>query len=183
MSEVISTVEYRPIQGFQGYYIGNDGSVWSTRIMRGYIDGVIAAGPWKRCSLHRRPYGNRYAMVCLRAIPGGRVSCRYVHRLVLEAFVGPCPEGMECRHFPDRDTANNHLGNVSWGTRQQNMADKKIHGTSPDTHCRRGHEFTQTNAHFRPNGQRRCRTCDRDGQRRRSILAAQAVGLVPRSRT
>lgn len=53
-----------------------------------------------------------------------------VHRLVLEAFVGPCPPGMECRHFPDRDPTNNRLDNLSWATRKQNMEDKASHGTN-----------------------------------------------------
>jgi hypothetical protein len=30
----------------------------------------------------------------------------FVHRLVLAAFVGPCPPGMEACHFPDRDPMN-----------------------------------------------------------------------------
>jgi hypothetical protein len=52
-----------------------------------------------------------------------------IHRLVLEAFVGPCPEGMECRHHPDRDPANNRLENLRWGTRTENVADMKRDGT------------------------------------------------------
>jgi hypothetical protein len=54
-----------------------------------------------------------------------------VHRLVLTAFVGPCPSGMECRHFPDRDPSNNNLRNLSWDTRICNAADREIHGTRP----------------------------------------------------
>ncbi len=53
-----------------------------------------------------------------------------VHRLVLEAFVGPCPEGKECRHFPDRTRTNNRLENLSWGSHRRNCKDKRIHGTS-----------------------------------------------------
>jgi hypothetical protein len=55
----------------------------------------------------------------------------FVHRWVLEAFVGPCPEGMEARHFPDRDPTNNNLGNLSWVTHIQNGHDMVIHGTLP----------------------------------------------------
>jgi hypothetical protein len=53
-----------------------------------------------------------------------------VHRLVLQTFVGPCPEGMEARHL-DGSKYNNHLSNLAWGTRQQNSGlDKIAHGTS-----------------------------------------------------
>ena len=52
-----------------------------------------------------------------------------VHRLVLLAFVGPCPEEMECRHFPDKNPANNNLNNLQWGTKEENYQDKVVHGT------------------------------------------------------
>jgi hypothetical protein len=51
----------------------------------------------------------------------------YVHRLVLEAFVGPCPEGLQCRH-KDGNKNNNHLSNLCWGTPAENTADKDRHG-------------------------------------------------------
>lgn len=51
-----------------------------------------------------------------------------VHRLVLEAFVGLCPEGMECRHL-DGNPRNNILSNLRWGTRLENQQDSIKHGT------------------------------------------------------
>lgn len=42
-----------------------------------------------------------------------------VHRLVLRAFVGECPEGMQCLHDDD-DPTNNRLSNLSWGTPKKN---------------------------------------------------------------
>lgn len=51
------------------------------------------------------------------------------HRLVLEAFVGPCPEGMECCH----NNGVRHdirLLNLRWDTIANNHADKHLHGTS-----------------------------------------------------
>lgn len=52
----------------------------------------------------------------------------YVHRLVLEAFVGPCPEGQECLHG-DGNGLNNRLRNLRWGTSLENSADASKHGT------------------------------------------------------
>lgn len=52
---------------------------------------------------------------------------RKVHRLVLEAFVGPCPDGAETRHL-DGNSRNNRLDNLVWGTRTANTADKLAHG-------------------------------------------------------
>ena len=52
-----------------------------------------------------------------------------MHRLVLAAFIGPCPEGMEACHFPDSDPNNNNLGNLRWDTRKENIHDSIKHGT------------------------------------------------------
>lgn len=79
-------------------------------------------------------------MVATRKDRGGYVKAKigrgqtrrdvFVHRLVLEAFVGPCPEGMETLH-DDNDRTNNKLGNLKWGTRQENVNDMVRHGTKP----------------------------------------------------
>jgi len=50
-----------------------------------------------------------------------------VHRLILETFVSPCPEGMECCHRDD-NPSNNRLDNLYWGTRKDNETDKKRNG-------------------------------------------------------
>ena len=52
----------------------------------------------------------------------------YIHRGVCEAFHGPCPEGMECRHL-DGDMLNNSAENLKWGTPTENSHDKYTHGT------------------------------------------------------
>jgi hypothetical protein len=51
-----------------------------------------------------------------------------VHDLVLEAFVGPRPEGMQCRHM-DGSKTNNVPSNLQWGTPLENSRDKATHGT------------------------------------------------------
>jgi hypothetical protein len=47
-----------------------------------------------------------------------------VHRLVLEAFRGPCPPGHETRHH-DGDKQNNSLDNLSWATHKKNCEDER----------------------------------------------------------
>ena len=55
--------------------------------------------------------------------------CQFlVHQLVLQAFVGPKPEGQVCRHL-NGNPADNRLENLAWGTEKENGADKAKHGT------------------------------------------------------
>lgn len=56
-------------------------------------------------------------------------TCKLVHRLVLEAFVGPCPKGLETLHGNGVRT-DNRLSNLRWGTSSENEDDKRRHGTS-----------------------------------------------------
>jgi hypothetical protein len=51
----------------------------------------------------------------------------WLHRLILEAFQGPCPEGLQCLHG-DGDPTNNEPSNLRWGTRSENMLDRTRHG-------------------------------------------------------
>ena len=89
-----------------------------------------------------------------------------VHRLVLEAFVGPRPAGMECRHL-DGDPANNHLENLAWGTSKENGEDMTRHGTCHETkktHCPRGHRLVVPNlvrSTWEKRGYRDCLACAR----------------------
>jgi hypothetical protein len=52
----------------------------------------------------------------------------HVHRLVLAAFIGPCPDGLEACH-DDGVRTNNSLKNLRWDTRKANHQDKRRHGT------------------------------------------------------
>lgn len=107
---------WRPVVDFEGCYeVSNYGQVKS--IPRPSATGGIRA--------QRRNSGG-YPYVVLSG--NGLRTTRTVHRLVLEAFVGPKPDGMEARHL-DGMRDNNRLDNLCWGTKTENMADKLMHGT------------------------------------------------------
>lgn len=89
-----------------------------------------------------------------------------VHRIVLEAFVGPCPPLMEGCHG-DGDAGNNRLSNLRWDTKPANMADSIRHGNHPSarrTHCPRQHPLTPENnvAASAKKGHRSCLACARE---------------------
>jgi len=70
-----------------------------------------------------------YKVVHLYAA-GSTRKC-YVHRLVLQAFVGPTPSADHYALHGDGDSLNNDLSNLRWGVQSENMADAKRHGTMP----------------------------------------------------
>lgn len=123
------TEQWKWIEGFVGFYkVSDHGRVLSVR--RSIVNGT--GGEWKtpkRLLKLRRHDAYGYLSVAL-CKNGSRVD-RLVHHLVLEAFVGLCPEGMECRHL-DGNPKNNHRTNLKWGTRQDNADDKAKHGTVAD---------------------------------------------------
>jgi NUMOD4 motif-containing protein/HNH endonuclease len=59
-----------------------------------------------------------------------KLKQRGVHQLVLEAFVGPCPSGMESLHG-DGVRDNNVESNLRWGTPAQNSADRDMQQRGP----------------------------------------------------
>jgi hypothetical protein len=105
-----------------------------------------------------------------------------VHRLILLAFEGPCPEGQEVRHL-DGNPENNNLDNLSYGTHSENLRDRRKHGTDPQvnkTHCPSGHEYTRENTYRHPDGRRFCRICARkNGLRIYYEKKAVGKGWVP----
>lgn len=123
------SVEYRRVPGFQGYRVGDDGSVWSC-LNRGRprLDNLAKTVPWRRLEFKSKFGSKGYLWVTLRKNKR-RYDC-LVHRLVLMAFIGPCPPKQETRHL-DGIRNHNHLSNLCWGTRSENKCDQWLHGTHP----------------------------------------------------
>jgi hypothetical protein len=66
-----------------------------------------------------------YHYVCLRT--DGAKKTFAVHRLVLEAFIGPCPEGKQVAH-QDGNPRNNCVMNLRWASAKENIDDRRRHG-------------------------------------------------------
>lgn len=118
--------------GYPYYMIGDDGSVWSRwiRATRGKARASPFLGTeWMRVHIISTKDGRQLVDMYN---PNLRIRSRliYVHKLVLTAFRGLCPDGMEACHFPNRDPSDNRLCNLRWDTRKANMADRDAHGTT-----------------------------------------------------
>ena len=113
--------EFRPVEGYPGYRVSGDGRVESCWTRRGRY--CIPTETWRPLKPILR---NGYPTFNLAR--GGKKSACRIHRLVLESFVGPCPEGMVACHG-DGDRANNALSNLRWDTTRANSDDSLRHGT------------------------------------------------------
>lgn len=113
-------VVYKEVAGFLAYQIGTNGYLWTSH-----------GGNWKR--KRYRPWerikgGNEGGYLRVTISLNGMSRRRFIHEIVLETFVGPCPPGMECRHL-NGNSSDNRLSNLRWGTPAENCADKELHGT------------------------------------------------------
>lgn len=119
------TEVWRPVVGFEGLYeVSDHGRVRSVeRFVRGKA-GVRSPRVSRVLALSANTHG--YLHVSLSRENKRRTA--YVHGLVLQAFVGPRPEGLEACH-QDGDKTNNAIGNLRWDTRSQNALDRVRHGT------------------------------------------------------
>lgn len=114
---------WKPAVGYEGYEVSDHGQVRS-------LDRTIYRkdGQTRLCkgrALKPQKHSDGYLYVCLYREAKPRKE--YIHRLVLEAFTGPCPDGMECRHL-DGNPENNRVSNLQWGTRSENILDVVRHG-------------------------------------------------------
>jgi len=110
-------INYKLLEEFPGYRVGDDGSVWTCWRSMGRGRGHGQSNIWVQMK-PRKQFG--YVRIGLRK--EGKKHARFVHRLVLESFVGKCPDGLECCHN-DTNSENNNLTNLRWDTRQSNRKD------------------------------------------------------------
>ncbi len=115
-----SNIKIKDIPGYNGFYqIDTKGNVYSRcGVGRG---GHKTLHPRHLICQGTHPFGHKLAHI------GGGTF--YVHRLVLETFIGPCPKGMQARHL-DNNPSNNNLDNLQWATVSVNQMDRVKFGTS-----------------------------------------------------
>ena len=76
-----------------------------------------------------------YKKVCVKTLEG--IKNKLVHRLVLEAWIGPCPDGCVTNH-KSGDKTDNRLENLEYCTQSENMAHSYGYGLSPKPPTKQG---------------------------------------------
>lgn len=122
---------FRAIPGFPGYAVNRKGDLLSCR--RANKNGLFPFwSTWRPrkwvLATWKDPKRNRvqYLSVRLRG-PDGQMHQQRAHTVVLLAYKGPCPPGLEGCHN-DGDTMNNCVRNLRWDTRGANQRDRYAHG-------------------------------------------------------
>jgi hypothetical protein len=174
--------QWRAVVGYEGFYeVSDAGRVRSvdrvvidcngnrTRLFRGVV--------LKQATISK---GYRAVGLCRRDRP---MVTKYVHHLVLEAFVGPKPVGMECCHGVG-GPADNRLSNVRWGSSSENNHDIVHHGNHHQANkalCPQGHELREPNliVRFLQDGHRSCLACHHaHGRARKARQAGRSYDLA-----
>lgn len=120
----ITPERWLPVPGWeQRYEVSDMGRVCSLWHRWGPRDIPLLLKPKTACA------DGKSRVVLCRGRAGKPVT-RLVHHLVLEAFVGPRPDGEEARHGPG-GARDNRLANLCWGTHSENVgADRVRDGTA-----------------------------------------------------
>lgn len=98
----------KPIQDFDDYYISNFGNVYSKK--SGLLKKLIPALDGQK----------NYLLIGLSR--NGQRHRKLVHRLVAQAFI-PNPHQLPEVNHRDKNKKNNHVSNLEWCTRKENLED------------------------------------------------------------
>jgi hypothetical protein len=146
-----------PVVGFEDLYEVSD---------RGQLRSLARLvhrphrGPYMIRSRIRKTVVNHTGHVMTTLFREGDKKLVYVHRLVLEAFVGPPPVGLVGCHNNGSPT-DNRVENLRWDTLKANSQDMVKHGNCHSlrkTRCPAGHEYDRVDKH----GYRQCTPCRRE---------------------
>jgi len=146
--------KWKSVPGFPDYAVSDQGNVRrTTPSRRRPVPGV---------NLKPRAGTKGHLYVNLRK--DNRAHSKYVHRLVLEAFVGPAPKGAPCAAHGNGDPSDNRLENLRWASYAENSADSIKHGTSS-----RPSGFSHVFAKLTPEKLRLARKMNEEGMSFRAI--------------
>lgn len=151
---------WKPVVGWEGYYeVSDHGRVRSVERVTVRSNGLKYTVRQQVMAQFREPKNHLLVTLNRDGMKSGKN--RLVHQLVLEAFVGPRPEGLVACHTDD-DPDNNHLSNLRWATYSENTHDQIRnggHNNARKTHCKNGHPFDTDNTRITKTGGRACKTC------------------------
>lgn len=119
---------WKSVIGYDGHYeVSNLGRIRSLDKMVKTVHGSYTLRRGRILAKAIDLSGAGYAFANLSK--DGRARKFNVHVIVLEAFVGQRPEGMQACHG-NGDRTDPRLENLRWDTAKANAGDREIHGTT-----------------------------------------------------
>jgi hypothetical protein len=125
----IANEVWKPVAGYEGLYeVSNQGRV------RSVDREILFTGRWghhkrKLRGVVLKPLRHTGGYQRIMLWKDGSAHQTYVHKLVLEAFAGFRPLGMQVAHA-NGNKHDNGLSNLRWATPSENQADRIAHGTA-----------------------------------------------------
>lgn len=126
------------------------------RILQRFFDKVLIPSDPNQCWLWRASKKNGYGQFRYNETSG------YAHIFIYEMVFGQVPEGKELDHKCMTPYCVN-----PWHMEPVTHKENAIRAKLTITHCPQGHEYSEENTYYRPNGHRYCKVCAREGNRRR----------------
>jgi hypothetical protein len=124
--------EWRAVAGYDALYeVSSEGAIRR-------VAGPDSRG-WMRQQRVLRPALDPYGYLCVALSKSGRMRTFRVHRLVVVAFLGPRPSGLEVNHI-DGNKRNNGAINLEYITNEANQLHAVAHGLKA-TGARNGHAY------------------------------------------
>ncbi len=152
---------WRPVLGAEGKYsVSNQGRVRSEARS---VHSIAGPRPIPETIRVCAPNKYGYPIVDIYYLDGRRKT-RVVHQLVMEAFVGPLPQGLVVCHM-NGVKSDNRATNLRYDTVAENNRDLSRHGVqyfANRTHCPQGHPYDAVNTYVRKDRKgRECIACNR----------------------
>ena len=120
---------WKDVVGYEGFYQAS--SLGRIKSMARPIN-YISLGKTKTSNLKtkilRCTKNNQSHYWSVRLCIDGIKKRKYVHSIVTEAFLGPCPAGHQCAHL-NGDNQDNRSNNLAWVTPKENQFHRTLHGT------------------------------------------------------
>jgi hypothetical protein len=113
----MANIEIKELKGFEDYYAGSDGNIYTTKISQRYNP----KGDLRILRPRIHPSGYLYYGLFVGIGPNKQRLWRRGHRLIAETFLGKIPKGLEVNHR-DLNKHNNNPSNLEYMTRSQNQS-------------------------------------------------------------
>jgi|WetSurMetagenome_2_1015567.scaffolds.fasta_scaffold259012_2 hypothetical protein len=131
--------QWKVIPDYPGYEVSDRGRVRSYWKLQGgpkvRNNWILTNTPQKFMKIRMQGWGKAVERPMVRLSKDKKRVVKFIHRLVLETFIGPAPLGTEACHN-DGNPLHNFLDNLRWDIHKNNQQDRIKHGTyTPGEKC------------------------------------------------